>query len=43
MKKIDASDSSSDLITKKIAELGDWRGATLAQLAGRGLRYSSGV
>ena len=32
MKTSDASGSASDLISKRIAELGDWRGGTLSRM-----------
>ena len=32
MKKSDASQAASDLISQRIAELGDWRGKTLARM-----------
>jgi hypothetical protein len=32
MNKSDASQSASELISKRIAELGDWRGKTLGRM-----------
>ncbi|HEV7428368.1 MAG TPA: DUF1801 domain-containing protein [Thermoanaerobaculia bacterium] len=32
MKKSDASEDASELISKRIAELGDWRGETLSRM-----------